>query len=355
MAIAEARRILLCLRYGIGDLVMELPVLDALRRSAPRAHITAVGASPALELLEGDERIDRLVQFQRFGLSHWGDPGSPKMRARIRRWLANGRFDLVIDPSHAVHGFAEVVWENCTSILDAGRELTNEALRGGRRGVAAVASAVREGWGIDVEERVEPRLELSEEETAWAADFLRRRGVRSKPVIGLSPVASSPLKRWPIERLAAVGDHLAERGNALLLFCGPDRAARDRYLDASANPDRVIAVGELHLRRVASLLAACRAFVGNDTGLMHMAAALDTPVVGIFGPTSPSIYLPPGGTAAGAASACSHRLLMEFGPPACVMEGRCLTEAPCIEQPDPQRVIALVTQRFHPGANADSA
>ncbi|RJP19820.1 MAG: hypothetical protein C4520_12080 [Candidatus Abyssobacteria bacterium SURF_5] len=66
MQFCAARRILLCLRYGIGDFVMETPVLQALRESSPHAHITAAGAYPAIELLEGDPRIDALMCIQKW-------------------------------------------------------------------------------------------------------------------------------------------------------------------------------------------------------------------------------------------------------------------------------------------------
>lgn len=80
MDLYSAQRVLVCLRYGIGDVVMQTAALDALRRALPTACITALGARPAIELLEHDPRIDELVCTQDWGLRHWGDTGTPKIK-----------------------------------------------------------------------------------------------------------------------------------------------------------------------------------------------------------------------------------------------------------------------------------
>jgi heptosyltransferase I len=91
-------------------------------------------------------------------------------------------------------------------------------------------------------------------------------------------------------------------------------------------------VARIHLRRTAALLARCQLFIGNDTGLLHLAAAVGVEVAGVFGPTSPAVYLPPAGKAVAAADWCPHRKTASFGPPACIVQGRCLVPAgSCIE------------------------
>lgn len=345
MSIGKARKILLCLRYGIGDLVMETPALDALRRAAPGAFIVGLGARPALQLLEGDPRLDALVCVQDLGLEHWGDRGSPAVRERLASWLAREAFDVVIDPTHAVVGLGEAIWSFRPPILDAGNDLQEKALRRGADGMGAVREAVRMGWGIDVPEGAAPRLHLEAGDFALADAFLRRHQAEEAPV-GLSPVASSPLKRWPLDRFAHIVDEVVESiGAPVLLFHGPQRETGAALAGRLRHPRRVIPVGEMHLRQVAALLARCRLFVGHDTGLMHMAAAVGAPLVALFGPTSPQIYLPRQGEALalGGDTPCPRRLRWSFGPPECVMAGRCLEGMrSCIDQVRAGAVSAAV-------------
>jgi ADP-heptose:LPS heptosyltransferase len=339
-----ARKILVCLRYGIGDLIMETPALSALRRAAPEARIVALGARPAIELIEDDPRVDELICVQDFGFEHWGDSGTPEIRSRLREWLLRERFELVLDPSHAVMGVAETLWSCCTPLRDAGNGLQESVLLQGRRGVAAIRAAVRIGWGIDVPESLEPHLALQGADHLFADEFLAGHEVGDEPIVGVSPVASSPLKRWPLKHFTTVVDEMTQSFGRVLLFIGPQRDSGALMAGRLRDPRKVIPVGSLHLRRVAALLHRCRLFIGNDTGLMHMAAAAGTPLVAIFGPTSPSIYLPRQvpASALGGNRPCPRRRNGSFGPPECVTAGACLEgERSCIDRVEPQDVIKV--------------
>jgi ADP-heptose:LPS heptosyltransferase len=115
-------------------------------------------------------------------------------------------------------------------------------------------------------------------------------------LVGFCPAASSNLKRWPESRFAAVADWAIESaGHGVALFGGDLDESVPAMWRLMSPEARVIVVRGLHLRRVAAVLAECAALVSNDTGLMHMASAVGTPVVAVFGPTSPRIYLPRGG------------------------------------------------------------
>ncbi len=330
MEIGTARKILLCLRYGIGDLVMELPALETLRAAAPAAHITALGAYPAVELLQGDPRVDAIQCVQDLGFTHWGDGGSAEARQAFGAWLERGGFDLIIDPSHAVFAVRDLIWEGAScALLDAGQRLQDQALAGGASGLAAVKAAVLGGWGLEVSPAAIPAFSPTPAELEQGRTFLKARGLTSRPLVAISPVASSPLKRWPLAQLAAVADRAVEelRWHVLLLH-GPDEALVEPFLRQMRHAERnVTPVGRLHLRQVATLLGRCRLFVGNDTGLMHLASAVGIPTVAVFGPTSPGIYLPRGAIGLGGdGDGCPHRLAAEFGPPACVATARCLLE-----------------------------
>jgi ADP-heptose:LPS heptosyltransferase len=342
MHLPFARRILLCLRYGIGDLIMQSPVLDFLRQTVPTAHLTALGARPALELLENDPRFNALACVQDWGLSHWRDQGTAASRRQIAAWLTDQNFDLVIDPSHAVAAVGDVVWERSTAVLDTGSYIDQRLLKQGCGGVAAIKEAVQQGWGLHIPHDLTPHLTLNREELEFADAFFTRHGLRNCAPVGLSQVASSELKRWPAERLAQVA---AAMPRPLLFFRGPDQDEQCAIRDWL--PEGTIVVDPCHLRKTAALLARCFLFLCNDTGLMHLAAAVGTPVLAVFGPTSPDIYLPPGGSAiaVGGRDDCPFRRQSSFGPPDCLVREDCMLGLrSCIDRVSSDEVLAALRQ-----------
>ncbi|RJP81052.1 MAG: glycosyltransferase family 9 protein [Candidatus Zixiibacteriota bacterium] len=356
MILSEARRILLCLRYGIGDVVMELPALETLRRAAPQAHLTALGSRHALQILEGDPRLDALACVQDWGLTHWGDPGTGESVERLEAWLQEQEFDLILDVSHAVIGVRDTLWaRERGTVLDTVMNSPDPMLKKGKSGIEALNAIIYNSWGLEVPADLLPRIWLGAEESRFRETFLHRSGLEEGLVVGLSPVASSALKRWPETRLAALADRLVEEFEArLLLFCSPHDDSRE-VLGAMRHAGRVTVVLARHLRQTAALLTRCATFICNDTGLMHVAAAVGTPVVAVFGPTSPRLYLPPlpSCRAAGAETPCPHRKNNAFGPALCMVENRCLVdEKACIHHVELREVWIKVRQTLAAAAAA---
>ena len=345
-ALEDFRKILLFLRYGIGDVVMELPAIDQLRVRSPAAHVTALGAKPALELLENDARVDELVSYQSFGFRHWADVGDEETLERFSQWLNVSEFDLCIDPSHAVFGAAELVWARGGAILNTNLQSARQALRSGGSGAEALRNEVMDGWGVEIPEGAPPAIDLLPQEKDYACDLLDQIGWTSKRLIGLSPVASSELKRWDVDRFAATADALLESGVAegVLVFAGPQADVAGEIQAGMRRASESFVIGAVHLRKVAALLEVCRLFVGHDTGLSHLAAAVQTPAMVIFGPTSPRIYRPPSDRARsfGGDDDCPWRRIDSFGPPECVMQNRCFLEHPCIQAVSVTQVVESI-------------
>jgi len=160
-----------------------------------------------------------------------------------------------------------------------------------RRDVHAVDGYL--GFARFLEAPVEPvefGLPVPEQDREWADDFLRRHDVAGDEyVVALMPGARWETKRWPPDRFATVAELLAQRFDARFLITGgPDDRAAAQAIAALAGGARVVdATGQTSLRQLASLLLRCRLVISNDSGPMHIAAALGVPVVAIFGPTSP--------------------------------------------------------------------
>lgn len=342
-------RILVCLRYGIGDVIMELPALRAVRAQWPRAHVTVLGARPALELLDDDPDFDARVCVQDFGFDHWGDWGRPQAHDAFWDWYNANGFDCVLDGSHAVAGVRVALGYAPTVQRNTGEHFHPRAGAGGAGAESIWRAAIR-AWGLRAPPSAPPpRLFVSPAAAQRSRRLLRQQGI-GRDLVALAPIGSSPLKRWPDLRMEAVVRWLAnERGREVLVFgLGSEQRELGERLWAAA-PGHVHVIAPRHLQETAALLARCDAFLGNDTGLMHMAAAVGTPTVAIFGPTSPRVYLPGGAMAVAAAGPCAHRPEDRFGPPRCVLQGRCLVaEESCITTVSVESVCAALERALSP-------
>ncbi|WP_166805095.1 glycosyltransferase family 9 protein [Nitrosococcus wardiae] len=346
MAVESPNRLLICLRYGIGDLVMELPALRGLRSRLPKAHLTALGAAPAVALLEGDPDFDAVIPAQRFGFQHWGHRGTAAARERLGEWLIAGAFDQVLDASHAVVGVREVISAAAIPVLntESSFETNEEPLEG--RGVRSIWRSAVQAWGLaETGSHPEPNLHISEAVCQSARHFCYQRGLGDRVAVGIAPIASTELKRWPLEQLGKVVRWLTgEQGRPILVFSAPGEEKVARELLAQAVlPGRAEFVPPFHLQQTAALIACCGAFLSNDTGLMHIAAAMDVPTVAVFGPTSQRVYLPAGTVAVSSGSECSHRVTDRFGPSPCLLQNRCLIgRESCISAVSVEQVTAAL-------------
>jgi ADP-heptose:LPS heptosyltransferase len=147
----------------------------------------------------------------------------------------------------------------------------------------------------------------------------------------------------------AAGRYLAERGWALAVLAGPGEEGVAQAIVDDLPAGSAACFGTRHLKQVAALLSRCGLLLCNDTGLMHLSAAVGTPPVAIFGPTSPAIYAPRSAFPVGGRDPeCSCRRTDQLGPPECVASGRCLRGTrPCIEQVSVDEVVAALERALY--------
>jgi heptosyltransferase-2 len=158
------------------------------------------------------------------------------------------------------------------------------------KGEMNVSEAYMRGCGIEPEnERLE--IYLNEGEVDFGRGFLWKKGVRHGDLlIGINPGAGAPSRRWPPERFAKVGDHLIKGyGAKIIVFGGPKEEGLVREIGNFMESRPIEAYG-LPIRHLASLIQRCNLFITNDTGPMHIAAAVGTPIVAIFGNTPSSNF-----------------------------------------------------------------
>jgi ADP-heptose:LPS heptosyltransferase len=324
-SLRDARSILVCLRYGIGDVVMQFPILEALRHAVPKARITALGAEPALELLDGSGFVDEVVAFRRWGIRHFWEAADEGAVSGLVGWLAVAAFELVLDAEFAPTSICDAVERAQLRALSTDHSAVLAALARGGNSAEALSRGVWSGWGLPVDSKARPSLALSDAEVRFAQALLSRDQRRPSPfVVGVCPTASSKLKRWPEERFAVIADWAIDNGHRAVLLEGhldPGAPGMQRLM---SYPHSVLVIRKLHLRRVAAVLAECSVLVCNDTGLMHIAAAVGTPVIAVFGPTSHSVYLPRGHAVGLSGDInCPHRTY-NMDPPGCWASEHCL-------------------------------
>ncbi len=287
------RNILTISTTGIGNLILYTPALRALRRNFPESNITLLVASKAAaNLLDGCKELDEIIIINKNknGIFYW---------LNIVRHIRKRRFDLVItsflDKSFKVALFTwltgaryRVGYENRAygwlythqiSITEKKHEIEyNLDL------VRAIGLTVRR-----FNEKA-PFVYTTPLEEELAKDFLVKNQVSYKDLlIGIHPgsgLAIGSAKRWPREKFAKLCDLiLALPRTKIIVFGGPEERYAAEEMAKFMRKKPVIVAGDTDIRTTAALIKKCALLISNDSGLMHLATAVKTPVLAIFGPT----------------------------------------------------------------------
>ena len=290
---SSVRRLVIRAPNWLGDAVMALPAMGAVRRAFGGAHLT-VAAIPSIAPLfqeETNASQDALLVV-------------PEER-REAQVLAETRCDAAL---LLPNSFRTALAARRAGIADrwgysAGfrRLLLTRAVSRPRARVhqSVYYLDLIKGLGLDASD-ARPHVAVRPDTAVRADAFLADRGMRPGALIaGFAPGAAyGHAKRWPPMRVAEVIVRLSrERGvTSLLVGAAGDRAA-GREIESSLPPDVVCvnAIGRTDLRLLAGVIARCSAFVSNDSGAMHLAGALGVPLVAIFGPTDERATAPLGG------------------------------------------------------------
>ena len=279
------QRILIIKPSAIGDVVHALPVLNLLRRRWPAAHVSWLVTPACAGLLERHPQLDEVIRFERreFGRG-WRSPRAAVDLLRFMRDLGRRKFDLVID----LQGLFRSGW-----LAAAAKAPVRVGPAGAREG-AWLFYTHRVPTGPVEQHAIERYLTIAEAvgcergpvEFHFAVDDDDRAHVaRLTPgrYAVLMPGANWPTKQWPAERFAALVGPLRDQfGLECVVAGGPDVAHLAEKVPAAAN-----LAGRTNLRQLVALLERAALVVANDSGPMHIAAALGRPLVTPFGPTNP--------------------------------------------------------------------
>ncbi len=288
----KPQKIIVRMPNWIGDLVMATPILADLRKAFPKAHITAMCRNPLCELLREDPHIDELFCFSKVGtLTRRND------RRDIIEKLRRGQHDLGILLTHSFSS-AWLFWQGkvrrrlgykgngrlcfVTDRLPLPKNLEEQHL-------VVTYKMLLEPLGVAVSDTL-PKLYLSEKEIDAAKALLRQLGITpGKRLVGINPGATyGSAKCWLPERFREVTLRLLENNDDIFVIYFGDQGSASLVKEICQGlPPRVINLAGLtSLRELAALIKLCTVLLTNDSGPMHIAAALGTPLVALFGSTN---------------------------------------------------------------------
>lgn len=292
-------RILVFKLDHLGDIVTATPAMAYLRRAYPGAEITMVVGSWVAEILADHPAADRFIVYESPRFDR-GDRGSGK--ARLRAVLPASRYDLVIGLRDDWASLLVSLRVGAFRRRDRGTVRLKRKFNrvfgvcGGRTGSLSlheVETNLMVAGGDPARDTELPSLPVKGPDRDWVSRELVAGRLNGREYVVLHPGAYSPLRFWPAERFARVARWILGTRRYEVVITGS--AAEGRLaaeIAGQAGKGVHSLAGETSLSRAVAVIAGARAMVSLDTGVMHVATAVGTPVVALIGPEDPSRFGP---------------------------------------------------------------
>lgn len=266
------KRILFISATRIGDAVLSTGLLAELSRRHPDARFTIACGPAAAPLFQAHPQLERLLVVRKQPhAGHW----------RKLWWqTARTRWHMVVDLRRSA--LAWCVWARHRRLPPKGSNAEHRLTTLGKV--------------LNADATLQPTVWLTTEDHTRAAGLIDPQ----RPILAVAPTANWPAKVWPAEKFAELARRLTAEdgplaGAQVFITGGPGEESQAQpVLNAVSPANRIAAVGRLDLPTTAAVFTRCALFVGNDSGLMHLAAAAGAPTVGLFGPSDDRLYAPQG-------------------------------------------------------------
>lgn len=279
---SHAPRFLILRGGAIGDFIATLPVLQVLRAQWPAARIEIWGYPHIAELAVAGGLAESVTSLDRAEMARFFVPEPSFTDAQV---AAVRSFDLIFNYLHDPVG-----------------QVRSNLLLAGAKQVLSGCPIIKRGHAIPFlleplqalaiyETDAVPMLALQEERREKGRKHLKSLGLSGKPVV-VHPGSGSPAKNWPVERYVEIVRRLQKTGKEVAVVIGEADAAEASVFEREF-PGLSLLSG-LTLAELAATLAECAAFLGNDSGIAHLAAAVGLPVVALFGPSDADRWAPRG-------------------------------------------------------------
>ncbi|HJT67644.1 MAG TPA: glycosyltransferase family 9 protein [Pyrinomonadaceae bacterium] len=286
------QRVLVIRLRSIGDTVLSTPSLFALKRFLPHAQVDILVEDWVAPLLANHPHADNVIELERGGVIK---------RMNAARELRSARYDVVYNlhggttatflarATGAPHrvGFKTYQYAKLHTVLAPSPLL----LWGQQKTHSVEQQLALLGWtGVPVSDRPRTRLGIAPEAAGSVIRHLAAAGLADRKIALLHPAAAFATKRWATKNFARVAEYLAERGYAPVAIAAPNEA---QIIDELVNEASVPILSlDLSLPEVSALASRSQLFIGNDSGIAHIAAAVGTPSVVIFGSSNIAHWRP---------------------------------------------------------------
>lgn len=282
------------LRY-IGDVLLATPTIRAIKAARPDVRVTMMVNRGTEDVLSGNPDLDEVMVL---------DKGSLGAQSRLIAGLRHRQFDTVIDLTDGDRS-AFLSWISGAPVRIGfndeqrwrGHYYTKivPSASGARHRIDRDLEALKP-LGIQAGSK-DPQLRLTSEEEKSADELLDRLGVqRSQSMVILQPGARYWFKAWPPDRYAELADRLTSQYDCQVLIGGSDQDVDlAQQIRQTAKSKPIIVAGRTTIKQFSAIAKRSALFVGSDSGAMHIASAVGTPVVALFGPSNPSEWGPRGG------------------------------------------------------------
>lgn len=298
---------------AIGDLLQLTPLIRALKCRFPQAGISLLVGSPSTaELFKYNAHVRETMVFDKAG-------AHKSFRALLQLWrfIRLNRYDLVINFQRSnlkTWFLASAAFPCRVLVYHKARARTVHAVVNYLETVAPL--------GIDAT-KTDLELTLSAEERAFAKKIISSLNSSGKPLVALNPGASHPVNRWATDRFAALSDMLAQKLAArVILIGGKEDIPLADEITAKTGSKLLNMTGKASLLQLGALLEQCDLLVSGDTGPMHIATAVGTRVVALFGAADPARTGPVGS---------GHRVIQAAGVPCTPCRSRTCSNSTYLE------------------------
>jgi ADP-heptose:LPS heptosyltransferase len=299
----------------MGDIILTTPLLRTLNEAFPAAKITYLAETPYLSLLENHPFVHERIPFDFKTINKMSPFEQARAHFQFINTLRRPKFDLAFDlfgnPRSALQVWLSGARYRIGGDFPGRGKLYNLRVDYQNLRLNAIQFHLKtlEPLGIAIPQHPFTEIFTTPEEDRRADEFLKSRGLDpGQPLIGIHPGATWPAKMWFRERFAELIQRIqTELKLQVLLTHGPGEEMRITQIRQTLNQN-IAATGVLSLRELAAVLKKFSVYISNDCGPLHLAVAVRTKTLGIFGPGEPDIWFPYD-------AARGHRFLHK--PPAC--------------------------------------
>ncbi len=285
----DFKRILVVRTDRVGDVVLTIPALTLIRKNYPKSHIAVLVAPATKDIVNGHPDIDEVIVYDK-DYEHKGIFGFWKMK----NLLQSKKFDVTMvyhtkQRTNLLCFLAGIPRRIGYHNQKYGFLLTDKIFDDRPQGIrheSEYCLEILKQLGLSIDDQCPmPYMPIKEQARQWVKQFYKTNNIEEKDrLIAIHPGGSDYTKRWPREKFAELINQMGEKYPYLYVLVGSKEVEKiARTIQSLAKVPLINAVGQTSIAQLAALLERCQLLISNDSGPVHVATAVGTPVISIFG------------------------------------------------------------------------